>query len=85
MPVTLVPRCATCIAPLYSRFRFAGAIPFTERPATADEQAQWAADAEEQAAAQAEREAQQAAADSARRKIAEASGLTPEEMAALGF
>jgi len=56
-----------------------------ERPMTADEAAQRAADdAAAQATATAEAE-RQAAAESARRKIAEASGLTPEEMAALGF
>lgn len=56
-----------------------------ERPFTEAEAAQRAADeraaAEEQAAAA----AQAATAAEARRKIAEASGLTPEEMAALGF
>lgn len=52
---------------------------------TADEAAQRKADEAADAAAQAERDAKQANAESARRKIAEASGLTPEEMAALGF
>lgn len=56
-----------------------------KRPMTADEQAQRKADEAAASAAQAEREAQQAAAASARLKIAEASGLTPDEMAALGF
>lgn len=56
-----------------------------ERAMTSEEQAQYDADIAAiaaQAAAHAER---QAAAESARRKIAEASGLTPEEMTALGF
>lgn len=57
----------------------------TERPATAEEQAQWAADAEARAAAEVEAAAKAEVAASARKKIAEASGLTPEEMAALGF
>lgn len=57
----------------------------SERPMTPQEQAQREADeAAAQAAAAAEAE-RQALAASARQKVAEASGLTPEEMAALGF
>ena len=55
------------------------------RPMTPQEEAQQAADnaaAKAAAAAEAERVA---LAISARQKIAESSGLTPEEMAALGF
>lgn len=56
-----------------------------ERPFTPAEKAQRKADAE--AAAQAAAEAAQLAATraQARRKIAEASGLTPDEMTALGI
>lgn len=56
-----------------------------ERPFSEEEATQRKAEQAAVAAEQAEREAQQATAQSARRKIAEASGLTPEEMAALGF
>ena len=57
----------------------------TERPFTEDEAAQRASDEQAAADAKAAAEAQAATAAEARRKIAEASGLTPEEMAALGF
>ena len=56
-----------------------------ERPMTAEELAQREKDAAEATALAAAEAERQAAAESARRKIAEASGLTPEEMAALGF
>jgi hypothetical protein len=56
-----------------------------ERDATADELAQQQADAES-AAILAAAEAERAAlAESARLKIAQSSGLTPEEITALGF
>ena len=56
-----------------------------ERPMTPEELAQRKAD--EKAAAEAAKaaEAEAALRDSAREKIAAASGLTPEEMRALGF
>lgn len=56
-----------------------------ERPMTPEEQAQRKAD--EKAAAEAAKaaEAESALRESARDKIAAASGLTPEEMRALGF
>ena len=56
-----------------------------ERPMTPEELAQRKAD--EKAAAEAAKaaEAETALRDSAREKIAAASGLTPEEMRALGF
>lgn len=57
----------------------------TERDFTADELAQRAIDDVAHAQAQAIREAAEAARVSARAKIAEASGLTPDEMAALGI
>lgn len=55
------------------------------RPATAEEVAAMQVSADAMAAAKAEADAIEATATSARLKIAEASGLTPEEMAALGF
>lgn len=56
-----------------------------ERPMTAEEMAQREADAAAEAAAAAAEAERQALVASARQKVAEASGLTPEEMAALGF
>ena len=56
-----------------------------ERDFTPDEAAQREADIAARAQAAKEQATKDAAAASARRKIAEASGLTPEEMAALGF
>ena len=56
-----------------------------ERPMTTDEAAQRAADEAKSAAEAAAKAEQDALATAARQKIAEASGLTPEEMAALGF
>lgn len=56
-----------------------------ERVFTPDEQAQREADEAAAAQAAADKAAAEAARASARTKIAEASGLTPEEMAALGF
>lgn len=57
----------------------------TERPFTDEEATQQKADALAQATAQNAAKKQQQARDSARAKIAEISGLTADEMAALGF
>lgn len=57
----------------------------TQRDFTVEEQAQREADLYELEALAAERAAVSAARESARQKIATASGLTPEEMRALGF
>lgn len=57
----------------------------TERAFTPEEKAQRKADADAAAKAAAEREQLQATRTEARRKIAEASGLTADEMTALGI
>ena len=57
----------------------------TERPMTADEAAQRKADETASATAAKAKAEKDALAASARLKIAETSGLTPEEMTALGF
>lgn len=56
-----------------------------ERPMTPEELAQRKADEKAAADAAKATEAEAALRDSAREKIAAASGLTPEEMRALGF
>lgn len=56
-----------------------------ERPMTPQEQEQAAIDAAAAAAAEAAEAERQTLVASARQKVAESSGLTPEEMAALGF
>ena len=56
-----------------------------ERPMTPEELAQRKADEKAAADAAKAAEAEAALRDSAREKIAAASGLTPEEMRALGF
>lgn len=55
------------------------------RPMTPDEVAQWQADNAAILAAKQEAEADAALVESARQKIAQVSGLTAEEMRALGF
>lgn len=57
----------------------------TEREMTSDEKAQRVRDQAAANKAEAEMQAQKALAQQARQKIAQTSGLTVEEMAALGF